>query len=246
VWLEDIIRTQLPHVNLDDGPQLIIQRDTFTGVRSDISSVPKWPPSASSSNLVSTGPETGGVVAQTPTSSIQQVDARGVKRPLSAVNRASSQDRETSVEQDTRSVALDLGLMSLNSESRQVHYLGTSSGSLFAPLFRSKESGSGAMGSSKTAGASREVDSGNGEHFGSSKHLDVSDAREVRKVVDNLYERLRKVCSETIARFRCILSLILYYRTFPLDTNAICCRICSFSKCTPTTRFYIGHHLTVL
>ncbi|CZR52007.1 uncharacterized protein PAC_01884 [Phialocephala subalpina] len=64
---------------------------------------------------------------------------RGQKRPLSTIQGPSS--RETSVEQDTRSVALDLSLLSLNSESRHIHYLGSSPGSLFASLFQARKNG---------------------------------------------------------------------------------------------------------
>jgi hypothetical protein len=111
---------------------------------------------------------------------------RGQKRPVSTLHKPSS--RETSVEQDTRSVALDLGLLSLNSESRQVHYLGSSSGSLFASLVQAR----------KTEDRDKDVPSTESSTgIDKSRHnkwpLDPQNLEDVRKAVNSLYDQLRKV-----------------------------------------------------
>ena len=94
------------------------------------------------------------------------------------------------MEQDTRSVALDLGLLSLNPESRQVHYLGSSSGSLFASLLQTKNTGGSSFGNSRRDDPSTEVHGGND----GDNRIDMSQLEDVRKVVESLYEQLRKVC----------------------------------------------------
>jgi len=91
------------------------------------------------------------------------------------------------VEQDTRSVALDLGLLSLNAESRQVHYLGSSSGSLFASLLQTRTRG-GSQFEDKMRDSSEARDIHGGDIQTGSSH-----AEELRKVVQSLYEQLRKV-----------------------------------------------------
>ncbi|KAH7069783.1 fungal-specific transcription factor domain-containing protein [Paraphoma chrysanthemicola] len=53
------------------------------------------------------------------------------KRTYSSVSEPTSQE---GFADEARSVALDLGLLTLNSDSRQTHYLGTSSGRLFTSL----------------------------------------------------------------------------------------------------------------
>jgi hypothetical protein len=62
---------------------------------------------------------------------------RGTKRPSSEINIGSVFSGKY-MDKEARSVALELGLLSLNSDSRQIHYLGSSSGTLFGPLFLTK------------------------------------------------------------------------------------------------------------
>ncbi|KAL1641272.1 hypothetical protein SLS58_006174 [Diplodia intermedia] len=92
-WLESIIRSRLPDVDLSAGPQLL-----------------NTDPS----------PVTG--------------QNRGIKRSRSAPS------HETySAEQSARSMAFHLGLLSLDVNSSHVHYLGSSSGSLFTPILQQNQ-----------------------------------------------------------------------------------------------------------
>lgn len=52
------------------------------------------------------------------------------KRPRSAME----SDADSPLSANARSVAIDLGMLSLQSDSRQMHYLGSSSGLFFAKL----------------------------------------------------------------------------------------------------------------
>ncbi|PVH85582.1 hypothetical protein DL98DRAFT_48820 [Cadophora sp. DSE1049] len=179
-WLEDIIRTQLPHFNIDDGSFFAATTHSDIPISSYI------PPGQSPVLSGPLGENQGESVSVStePTQSSSISDPRGRKRPLS--NLYAPANRETSVEQDTRSVALDLGLLSLNAESRQVHYLGSSSGSLFASLLQTRTRG-GSPFEEVMRDASEAHDGQGGDNQIGSSH-----AEEVRKVVQSLYEQLRK------------------------------------------------------
>lgn len=196
-WLEDIIRTQLPHVNLDDGPRIpaIAGHDTTGafdgGVGGDSTNtgfghspcVPGPPEIAlhngdfqASNNAPRINPNT--------------YPPRGQKRQASNMDESSG--RETSVEDDTRSVALDLGLLSLNSESRQVHYFGSSSGSLFASLCQAGKGDGNHIGISSRKGDPHHISGQLQEHQGGND-LDTTHFEEVRKALNGLYAQLKKV-----------------------------------------------------
>ena len=115
---------------------------------------------------------------------------RGEKRQLSSLYDSSG--RITSVEDDTRSVALDLGLLSLNSESRQVHYLGSSSGSLFASLFQARKGGENLSGTLPNKGPQNILRS-HEDNYHSTDNLAALHLDQVRKPVDKLYARLQEV-----------------------------------------------------
>ncbi|KAH8807396.1 fungal-specific transcription factor domain-containing protein [Xylogone sp. PMI_703] len=198
-WLEDIIRTQLPHVNLNEGPSLHggsveVGGATPSGNAGSLTTAHLVDdPTLSSSN---TEPQydDAGRSAETPyvQNAVPQStgQTQGLKRPISSVQSQSS--RESSVEQDTRSVALDLGLLSLNSDSRQLHYLGSSSGSLFASLVQAGRSGENTLGVSKAAVSPRDIDdsiraSHQGSTSSNSVQFDV-----MRTAVSSLYAQLRK------------------------------------------------------
>jgi len=180
-WLEDIIRTQLPHVSINDG-------SFFTAATQPEAPIPSYIPSGQppvlSEPIGGSQAELRSVSTEAAQSS-SRLDPRGRKRPLS--NLYAPENRETSVEQDTRSVALDLGLLSLNAESRQVHYLGSSSGSLFASLLQTRTRG-GSQFEDKMRDSSEARDIHGGDIQTGSSH-----AEELRKVVQSLYEQLRKV-----------------------------------------------------
>ncbi len=126
-WLEDIIRSQLPHVNLENGP--LPTPGSLGGASmhcwSDTEqiSTPRFLDELSlqSSTAVLPYPiattQMGTAYGQSinPSSPFQN---SGSKRPLSSVH--AQPTRESSVEEDTRSVALGLGFLSLNSDSPSI------------------------------------------------------------------------------------------------------------------------------
>lgn len=109
-WLEDLVRERLPDVDLAQGPR---RPDDSNAVESDAQR---------------TGNDQGG---ESPSRLTQHLP-RGTKRPADA----SSSSASGPVLKSARRMAMDLGLFSLHPSASQAHYLGTSSGSLFAGLLR--------------------------------------------------------------------------------------------------------------
>ncbi|POS75508.1 hypothetical protein DHEL01_v206102 [Diaporthe helianthi] len=127
-WLEQIIRDRLPDVDLNHGPQVNMRSDqplpTHVGHQAGVS--PTRPADAASS------------------SNFQQPRESGLLKRTADVSNMS--DHDESFPEKAHSVAVDLGMLSLNADSSQNHYLGSSSGLLFANLIgaspRSAESSS--------------------------------------------------------------------------------------------------------
>ncbi|GAP83341.1 putative zn 2cys6 transcription factor [Rosellinia necatrix] len=112
-WLENIIRNRLPDVDLTSGPRVDIPPAATTSTR-----IPE-------DALASISPASSGLQPLTDTQpsslkrTFEESSPLGQDEPLSA---------------RAHSVALDLGRVSLNSDSIQRHYLGSSSGLLFTSL----------------------------------------------------------------------------------------------------------------
>lgn len=70
------------------------------------------------------------LISEPPSHNEAVEDAATNKRPLSVME----SDADSPLSAKARSVAIDLGMLSLQSDSRQKHYLGSSSGLLFAKL----------------------------------------------------------------------------------------------------------------
>lgn len=114
-WLENIVRTQLPDVDLSSAPRK-----------------PEEPlPGADNAQNDEENDE-GRVLEPTNTTFASSSSASGTKRGAEAVGLASSGPALKSA----RRMAMDLGLFSLHPNASQAHYLGSSSGSLFANLMR--------------------------------------------------------------------------------------------------------------
>ena len=115
-----------------------------------------------------------------PTSETPTRSAGASKRAYASVDESSEVDRPFS--EEARSVALDLGLLSLNSDSRQKHYLGSSSGRLFTSLIgaESTKSSPASTGSPTSLGALR-------------KPRPFAHGRKYKEVIPELFSRLRKV-----------------------------------------------------
>lgn len=233
-WLEDVIRAELPHVNLGGAPNLIIRQPEITSSNGDTESakqlynLAEHTPNSSISDILY-----DNVPTPKENSFAQAAQNVGAKQPAAITHGPSS--RESSVEQDTRSVALDLGLLSLNSDSRQLHYVGSSSGSLFASLVQAGSSRSRLQ----TTTSPYEVDSSIGQAVDSDSSL--SSTGPGNGNISRVYELLRNVSTLYI---RIIALLILPCRTCHLVTT-VTLYVGSFScSYNPTIHFSIVHHST--
>jgi hypothetical protein len=94
------------------------------------------------------------------------------------------------VEQDTRSVAIDLGLLSFNSDSQQLHYVGSSSGSLFASLVQAGANSS-KFSRSKATTSSEEIDSARRQGDESAANVNLVDM--MKEDISSAYAQLREV-----------------------------------------------------
>lgn len=115
-WLEQIIKDRLPDVDLNDGPKVNIQSDQAlpTHINDRTSASPARSPATPSS------------------STLQQPRESGLLKRTAEVSNIS--DHDETFPEKAHSVAVDLGMLSLNADSSQNHYLGSSSGLLFANL----------------------------------------------------------------------------------------------------------------
>ncbi|RWA09496.1 hypothetical protein EKO27_g5610 [Xylaria grammica] len=124
-WLEDIIRTRLPDVDLASGPQVDKPPTDATHLL--------LPAAATASTSLS---EDAIITASTPSASAglqpwADPQSASLKRLFEEPSPV-GQDEPLSARAAT--VAVDLGRVSLNSDSVQKHYLGSSSGLLFTSL----------------------------------------------------------------------------------------------------------------
>lgn len=115
-WLEQIIRDRLPDVDLNDGPQVNMRSEQTlpTNINDQTGASPSRSPATPSSSI------------------LQQPRESGLLKRTADVSNMS--DHDESFPEKAHSVAVDLGMLSLNADSSQNHYLGSSSGLLFANL----------------------------------------------------------------------------------------------------------------
>lgn len=189
-WLEDIIKAQLPHTNLHNGPHPNRGHVVGTGTsycgNGELtlhSSTPDLQYSSMTSQMELPQVQSIGPLPPFPN--------HGFKRPLSSIPAQSNQ--VSSVEEDTRSVALGLGFLSLNSDSRQSHYLGSSSGSLLASLVRTETAHKSDFDGSRGSTTSLEIDDTLGAKSQSSTELNRVHFDILRTSINGLYAQLRKV-----------------------------------------------------
>jgi hypothetical protein len=128
-WLEAVIRERLPDVDLSEGPQVEI-----------LAEVPPKPLSKSSNQHAEERPEASSNFEEPAATSSANNFRQAMKRTHEAVNHS---DHEDSLPEGAHSVAVNLGMLSLNSDSSQRHYLGSSSGLLFSNLIAASPSSTG-------------------------------------------------------------------------------------------------------
>lgn len=116
-WLEQNLATLCPDFDLSKGPQVNVDSVETLNTSQDGPSV---------------APRASATQRDTSEPSFQEPSNEPVtnKRSHSAIE----SDADSPLSAKARSVAIDLGMLSLQSDSRQKHYLGSSSGLLFAKL----------------------------------------------------------------------------------------------------------------
>lgn len=217
-WLENIIRTNLPHINLSDGPSAPPsgQLEGSWSSPDDGFGILEMPLSSIISNIgsfpqimeSSSGQSTEGNLRESLADCRSGVDSSsghatpgtstgpsiGTKRTFGEATSASSTLQERSFDQDARSVALELGLLSLNSDSRQRHYLGSSSGRFFASLFLARKP---ATTSATDTSSAYSPNGSGGRENPANRAIDIALVLpEYQKDVEDLFNQLRKVWSQ--------------------------------------------------
>ncbi|KAL0934881.1 aconitate hydratase [Colletotrichum truncatum] len=133
-WLEDIIRQRLPDVDLALGPQI----DAFPDPKGSAAGAGRGD---NEDDISSSSPRSGRGSSQPMGRTLSLGSQRqSLKRPAEA---AGSYDHYEQFPDRAHSVAMNLGMLSLNSDSSQKHYLGSSSGVLFTNLIGASPSSAG-------------------------------------------------------------------------------------------------------
>jgi hypothetical protein len=116
-WLEDVVRTHLPSFDLNGGPQVDFEPLASDDNRSTTSAPP--------------------IMHATSTLSTTLKGNSPNKRPHTTLDDKYPAETLTS---DAQSVALDLGMLTLNSDTRERYYMGSSSGLYFTHLLQNQPS----------------------------------------------------------------------------------------------------------
>jgi len=119
-WLEGIIRGNLPDIDLNEGPQV------------DIISDPRQTAQLQPSEAVSS--RQPGDRSLPHGTTVPNPNAIAHRQSLKRSHEVSTSSDNESLQEGAHSVAVNLGMLSLNSDSSQKHYLGSSSGLLFSNL----------------------------------------------------------------------------------------------------------------
>ncbi|KAL0768436.1 hypothetical protein CaCOL14_009411, partial [Colletotrichum acutatum] len=136
-WLEDIIKQRLPDVDIAGGPQI----DAFPDPKG---SVVVGGGDHDEDNISTSSPRSGRGCSQPVP--VGGTPSLGSQRPGSlkrTAEAAGSNDHDEEFPDRAHSVARNLGMLSLNSDSDQKHYLGSSSGVLFTNLIGASPSSAG-------------------------------------------------------------------------------------------------------
>lgn len=128
---------------------------------------------------------------------------------------------------EARSVAIDLGMLSLNSDSRQTHYLGASSGRLFTSLIGLPENPS--ESSTSVSSTSATTDSTKARTFALSKQL-KDRCRDVYALLQMVCEQSdEEILSDTF-RISPVRRMQVYYWTFTFETFMLITHSCTHNR----------------
>ncbi|KAM0490365.1 hypothetical protein ACHAP8_011640 [Fusarium lateritium] len=162
-WLENIIRERAPDVDLRSGPNVepaLGHETRCPNVGGDVEGEPS--------------------TAQTPAVTSPALQSIPSKRSADA---SEQPDHDGSVPERVHSVAVNLGMLSLNSDSPERHYLGSSSGLLFTNL----------IGASPSSAASTPQCVGDNTNAGGSEWQDTDKSSDYKTYYEALYASLQKV-----------------------------------------------------
>ncbi|KAH7146520.1 hypothetical protein EDB81DRAFT_650932 [Dactylonectria macrodidyma] len=135
-WLEDIIKDRLPDVDLASGPQV----DAYADPNPSASASGDW------EHVNNDGDGPGTPTTSNPARVDDNADQNLPSRHSSLKRLAedpSVDGNDLSFPERAHSIALNLGMLSLNSDSSQRHYIGSSSGLLFTHLIGATPSSTG-------------------------------------------------------------------------------------------------------
>ncbi|KAL6922886.1 hypothetical protein FSST1_000160 [Fusarium sambucinum] len=161
-WLENIIRERAPDVDLRSGPNVepaLGHETRCPNVGGDVEGEPS--------------------TAQTPAVTSPALQSIPSKRSADA---SEQPDHDGSVPERVHSVAVNLGMLSLNSDSPERHYLGSSSGLLFTNL----------IGASPSSAASTPQCVGDNTNAGGSEWQDTDKISDYKTYYEALYASLQK------------------------------------------------------
>lgn len=144
-WLEDIVRERLPDIDLKSGPQV----DAY--------------PDPKGVSALNREPDDDGISTTSPVTGNNQSSisaSQGPQRSKRPTESHRMEDNDGSFSERAHSVAVNLGMLSLNSDSSQRHYLGSSSGLFFTNLIGASPSsnGSPSIGGDETRFAASDWD----------------------------------------------------------------------------------------
>lgn len=184
-WLEQNIKNLSPGFNLKDGPQIDFRfMDDYEQTGDTVDG-----------NADERSANQGASRSTTDTVIPPRLDGdQNSKRRFSAMSEAEA-ETERPFAEEARSVAFDLGMLSLNADSRQTHYLGSSSGRLFTSL----------IGVPASSSAESPSDKGHPSPSGStipSRLGQFASAKQYKLACRQLYTLIRRVCPLLSCEFR--------------------------------------------
>lgn len=176
-WLEGIVCQHVPGFDLNSGPKVDLGYVNPISGDAEQSLEPIIPDASGAQGLTTmTAPPLSTSSESTLLERPQQRSS--LKRSFSF---GGESEKERPSRDEVHSVAVDLGLLSLNVDSRHSHYLGSSSGILFTRLIEAEYK------TSTKSEIDSEMETATGD-----KQLHRR-ARPIKKKYQSLYEKLRKV-----------------------------------------------------
>ena len=175
-WLEDVIRQHVPDFDLNSGPKVDVDHVDTAG---------QSPDSAMLGNNEMEG--LGANVPPMHSTVTPHFERSEIKSSMKrSYSYAAESEKERQLSDEVRSVAVDLGMLSLNTDSRQSHYLGSSSGILFTRLIEADNT--------SRIETERNPEGENAFPVSGNRNRTISRGRPMKHTYHLLYDKFRKVC----------------------------------------------------